>query len=88
MVSVAVIVAPAVTATIAAVAFAAFPASLATISKSCLLGWHSSFVAMLLLPETWSLEQIFAERQYTTTEYSRVISRRSVTSADSIVLIY
>ena len=85
MVSVAVIAAPAVAAAIAAVAFAAFPAALAAVTEfeSCLLGWHSSFVAMLLLPEAWPLEHIFAERQY-----SRVISRRSITSADGTVLIY
>ena len=85
VVSVAVVIAPAVAATIAAAAFAAFPPSLATVSKSCLLGWPwlSSFVAVPLLPETWSLEQIFAERQY-----SRVVSRRLVTGVDSGVLVY
>lgn len=62
VVSVTVVVAPAAAATIAAVAFAAFPASLATVPKSCLLGWHSSFVALLLLPKTWSLEQISSSR--------------------------
>ena len=59
-----VVIAQAVAAPIAAAAFAAFPAALTSVTKARLLGWHSSFVAMPLLPETWSLEQMFAERQY------------------------
>ena len=45
--------------------------------RAFLGGIISSFVAMLPLPKPRSLEQIFAERQY-----SRVISRRSITSAE------
>ena len=57
----------------------------ATVSGACLLGRLGSFFTCPLVPEDWSLEQLFPVCQY-----SRVASRRPVTGlgADMPVLVY